>query len=74
MQIAPLRRLLLVGVLCAGTTGLAACGTDELATDVQPRRIPALTSPTGEGLAAGAGDQAADISDLPATTDRKSVV
>jgi hypothetical protein len=67
MMIAPVRRLLLVGALCASAGGMAACGSDELATDVRPERLPALTAPTGDGLAAGAGDQATEISDLPSS-------
>lgn len=68
MRTAPLRRMLLVGALCASAGGLAACGSDTIATDVKPSQTPALSSPTGEGLAPGAGDQASQVSDLPTQT------
>ncbi|MGX6449393.1 hypothetical protein ACVU7I_15220, partial [Patulibacter sp. S7RM1-6] len=60
-----LPRLLTVAVLLAGTGGLAACGGDELAGDVQPRTVPALQPPSGDGE--GAGDRADQITDLPSS-------
>jgi hypothetical protein len=68
--LAPARLLLVASAVALSAGGITACGSSELATDIEPARSPVLTAPTGDGslAAAGAGDQADVVTDLPSST------